>query len=136
MKSHSERHNKRMYYRFHREYSHDTEECRDLQYQIVDLIRHGHLHVDLAATSPCPWTVSPLTWPTRRVGVGLTQAWKGQPLYDRPDKGKVGKIDIPNCKKDGACLAARTMDGMVRYDGMVSNKEDKGLKYEHPQSLL
>ncbi|RWW07205.1 hypothetical protein GW17_00029422 [Ensete ventricosum] len=92
--------------------------------------------VDLAATSPCPWTVSPLTWPTRRVGVGLTQAWKGQPLYDRPDKGKVGKIDIPNCKKDGACLAARTMDGMVRYDGMVSNKEDKGLKYEHPQSLL
>ncbi|RWW01580.1 hypothetical protein GW17_00035377 [Ensete ventricosum] len=43
MKSHSERHNKRRYYRFHKEYDHDTEECRDLQYQIEDLIRHGHL---------------------------------------------------------------------------------------------
>ncbi|RRT33343.1 hypothetical protein B296_00055498, partial [Ensete ventricosum] len=43
MKSHSERRDKRRYYRFHREYGHDTEECHDLQYQIVDLIRHGHL---------------------------------------------------------------------------------------------
>ncbi|RRT55100.1 hypothetical protein B296_00015131 [Ensete ventricosum] len=39
MKSHSERHDKRKYYRFHREYDHDTEEYRDLQYQIEDLIR-------------------------------------------------------------------------------------------------
>ncbi|RZS06997.1 hypothetical protein BHM03_00037754, partial [Ensete ventricosum] len=43
MKSHSERCNKRRYYRFYKEYDHDTEECRDLQYQIEDLIRHGHL---------------------------------------------------------------------------------------------
>ncbi|RZR85848.1 hypothetical protein BHM03_00012913 [Ensete ventricosum] len=43
MKSHSERCDKRMYYRFHREYGHDMEECRDLQYQIEDLIRHEHL---------------------------------------------------------------------------------------------
>ncbi|RZS20038.1 hypothetical protein BHM03_00052512 [Ensete ventricosum] len=43
MKSYSERHDKRRYCRFHREYDHDTEECRDLQYQIEDLIQCGHL---------------------------------------------------------------------------------------------
>ncbi|RZR94399.1 hypothetical protein BHM03_00023087 [Ensete ventricosum] len=42
MKSHSERRDKRRYCRFHGEYSHDTEECRDLQYQIEDLIRNPH----------------------------------------------------------------------------------------------
>ncbi|RRT32029.1 hypothetical protein B296_00056883 [Ensete ventricosum] len=41
MKLHSERCDKRMYYRFHREHDHDTKECRDLQYQIEDLIRRG-----------------------------------------------------------------------------------------------
>ncbi|RZS03992.1 hypothetical protein BHM03_00034254 [Ensete ventricosum] len=43
MKSHSERCDKRRYCHFHREYCHDMEECHDLQYQIEDLIRHGHL---------------------------------------------------------------------------------------------
>ncbi|RRT64930.1 hypothetical protein B296_00005951 [Ensete ventricosum] len=53
------------------------------------------MDVDLAATSPRPRIAGPPTWPTRRVGADLTQAWKGQPSYDRPDKGKVGKVDIP-----------------------------------------
>ncbi|RRT33032.1 hypothetical protein B296_00050378, partial [Ensete ventricosum] len=43
MKSHPERHDKRRYYRFHKECGHDTKECHDLQYQIEDLIQHGHL---------------------------------------------------------------------------------------------
>ncbi|RRT65503.1 hypothetical protein B296_00041041 [Ensete ventricosum] len=43
MKTHSERCDKRRYCRFHMEHGHNTEECRDLQSQIEDLIWHGHL---------------------------------------------------------------------------------------------
>ncbi|RRT31257.1 hypothetical protein B296_00049414 [Ensete ventricosum] len=35
---------KRRYYRFHRDYGHDIEECNDLRNQIEDLICQGHLH--------------------------------------------------------------------------------------------
>ncbi|RZR84694.1 hypothetical protein BHM03_00011574, partial [Ensete ventricosum] len=55
--------------------------------------------VDLVATSSCPRTVGPSTWSTRRVGAGLTQAWKGQPSYGRPDKGNGGKVDIPQLQE-------------------------------------
>ncbi|RRT37944.1 hypothetical protein B296_00044296 [Ensete ventricosum] len=59
MKSHSERRNKMRYYRFHREYGHDTEECHDLQYQIEDLIRHGHLRRYVRDQSSLPASQPP-----------------------------------------------------------------------------
>ncbi|RWW38820.1 hypothetical protein BHE74_00055910 [Ensete ventricosum] len=54
MKSHPERRDKRRYCHFHREYRHDTEECRDLQYQIEDLIRRGHLRRYVREQSSLP----------------------------------------------------------------------------------
>ncbi|RZR90581.1 hypothetical protein BHM03_00018496 [Ensete ventricosum] len=54
MKSHLERRDKRRYCRFHREYRHDTEECRDLQYRIEDLIRRGHLRRYVCDQSSLP----------------------------------------------------------------------------------
>ncbi|RRT38979.1 hypothetical protein B296_00040692 [Ensete ventricosum] len=54
MKSHSERRDKRRYCRFHKEYDHDMEECRDLQYQIEDLIGHGHLRRSVCDQSSLP----------------------------------------------------------------------------------
>ncbi|RRT41986.1 hypothetical protein B296_00024708 [Ensete ventricosum] len=75
--------------------------------------------VDLVATSPCPRTAGPLTWPTRRVGAGLTQAWKGQSSYDRPDKGNGGKVDIPQLQ-EGRRMPRRKdheQRGEVQYCG-------------------
>ncbi|RRT36675.1 hypothetical protein B296_00044710 [Ensete ventricosum] len=54
MKSHPERRDKRRYCHFHREYGHDTEECRDLQHQIEDLIRRDHLHRYVCEQSSLP----------------------------------------------------------------------------------
>ncbi|RRT70390.1 hypothetical protein B296_00011781, partial [Ensete ventricosum] len=54
MKSHPERRDKRRYCCFHREYEYDTEECHDLQYQIEDLIRRGHLRRYVREQSSLP----------------------------------------------------------------------------------
>ncbi|RZR71929.1 hypothetical protein BHM03_00008836 [Ensete ventricosum] len=75
--------------------------------------------VDLAAMSPRPQAAGPPMWPTRCVGADLTQEWTGQPSYGRPDKGKVGKVDIPQLQ--GGRRAPRCKDhgrrGEVRRYG-------------------
>ncbi|RWW75532.1 hypothetical protein BHE74_00016419 [Ensete ventricosum] len=65
-------------------------------------------NIDLVTTSSRTRTTGPPTWPTRHGEAGLTQAWRGQRSYGRPDTGKVGKVDTPYLQ---ARLAARTTDG-------------------------
>ncbi|RWW60677.1 hypothetical protein BHE74_00032307 [Ensete ventricosum] len=77
MKSHSERRDKRRYCRFHREYDHDMEECRDLQYQIKDLIRCGHLRRYVRDQSSLPETRRPD--PKVRLRSKSTSSSEGQP---------------------------------------------------------
>ncbi|RZS09207.1 hypothetical protein BHM03_00040263 [Ensete ventricosum] len=40
-------------------------------------------------------TIGLPTWSIRHEEAGLTQAWRGQRSYDRPNTGKVSKVDIP-----------------------------------------
>ncbi|RZR80918.1 hypothetical protein BHM03_00007028 [Ensete ventricosum] len=79
--------------------------------------------IDLAATSSRPRTTGPPTWPTRHGEACLTQAWRGQRSYGRPNTGKVAKVDITQRQ---ARLAASTTDGMVRCSGMGTG--DSGLE--------
>ncbi|RRT31501.1 hypothetical protein B296_00037007 [Ensete ventricosum] len=79
--------------------------------------------IDLIATSSRSQITGPLTWSTRHGEAGLTQAWRGQRSYDRPNTGKVGKVDITQRQ---ARLAARTMDGTVRCSGMKEVLKSRG----------
>ncbi|RRT70025.1 hypothetical protein B296_00028430 [Ensete ventricosum] len=57
MRSRVEDWDRRRYYRFYRDYGHDTKECYDLKNQIEDLIRRGHL--DRYIMKPCEPSLSP-----------------------------------------------------------------------------
>ncbi|RZS08320.1 hypothetical protein BHM03_00039274 [Ensete ventricosum] len=65
-----------------------------------------------------------------------TTAWTGYGRVSRrtTDLTKVrrARSTCPSCRKDDARLAARTTDSMVKCGDMVSDGEDKGLKYERP----
>ncbi|RZR87910.1 hypothetical protein BHM03_00015383 [Ensete ventricosum] len=89
----------------------------------------------MAATSPSPRTAGPPTWPTRRVGAGLTQARKSRRTADLT-KVRWARSTCPSCKKDDARLAARTTNGVVKYGGMVSDGEDKGLSAHGPEPAM
>ncbi|RZS10735.1 hypothetical protein BHM03_00042000, partial [Ensete ventricosum] len=65
-------------------------------------------NVDLAATSSRPRTIGPSTWPTRHREAGLTQAWRSQRSYGRPDTGKVGKVDTPYLQARASPQGLRT----------------------------
>ncbi|RRT78498.1 hypothetical protein B296_00014638 [Ensete ventricosum] len=64
-------------------------------WQILAWLSHPRAPGQLAATSPRPRTTGPPTWSTRLGEADLTQAWRGQRSYDRPDTDKVGKVDTP-----------------------------------------
>ncbi|RRT80325.1 hypothetical protein B296_00013484 [Ensete ventricosum] len=51
LRSRAKDRDRKCYYRFHRDYGHDTEECYDLKDQIEDLIHRGHL--DRYIMKPC-----------------------------------------------------------------------------------
>ncbi|RRT55797.1 hypothetical protein B296_00043305 [Ensete ventricosum] len=47
-------------------------------------------------------------WPTRHGEATLTQALRGQQSYDRPNTGKVGKVDIPQLQARASPQGPRT----------------------------
>ncbi|RWW44910.1 hypothetical protein BHE74_00049298 [Ensete ventricosum] len=62
----------------------------------------------MAVISSRPRTTDRPTWLTRHEEVGLTQAWRGQRSYDRPNTGKVGKVDIPQLQARASPQGPRT----------------------------
>ncbi|RWW63813.1 hypothetical protein BHE74_00028994 [Ensete ventricosum] len=68
----------------------------------------GNLLPATPVTSSCPRTIGPPTWPTRHGEAGLTRAWRGQRSYDRPNTGKVGKVDIPQLQVRASPQGPRT----------------------------
>ncbi|RRT58870.1 hypothetical protein B296_00038312 [Ensete ventricosum] len=62
----------------------------------------------MAVTSSRLRTTSPPTWPTRHGEADLTQAWRGQRSYDRPNTGKVGKVDVTQWQARASSQGPRT----------------------------
>ncbi|RRT51298.1 hypothetical protein B296_00044324 [Ensete ventricosum] len=72
-------------------------------------------------------------WSTRHGEIGLTQVWRGQRLYDRPNTGNVGKVDTPYLQVRASSQGPQT--ALVRSSGTVNNKEDKGFRYGYPVTV-
>ncbi|RRT72767.1 hypothetical protein B296_00011345 [Ensete ventricosum] len=66
------------------------------------------VNIDLAATFSHPRTTDPPTWLTRHREAGLTQAWRNQRSYVRPNTGKVGKVDITQRQARASLQGPRT----------------------------
>ncbi|RRT83420.1 hypothetical protein B296_00017725 [Ensete ventricosum] len=78
--------------------------------------------------SPHPRTTGPPTWPTRHGEAGLTQAWRGQRSYGRPNTGKVGKVDIPQLQaraspQGSQTACSKSVRGRDRYMEEVTTQK-------------
>ncbi|RRT50664.1 hypothetical protein B296_00018673 [Ensete ventricosum] len=77
-------------------------------------------------------------WPTRHGEAGLTQAWKGQRSYDRPDTGKVGKVDTPYLQARASLQGPQTAwkRRLVRARTLLPNPSSTTLAVDHPRRIL
>ncbi|RRT55820.1 hypothetical protein B296_00037997 [Ensete ventricosum] len=72
IRTRSKEHDRGRYYRFHRDYDHNTEECYNPKNQIEDLIHRGHLN--RFVRKPCECSPTPNWWLAKSVEVSRPRA--------------------------------------------------------------